>query len=89
MEKKFDLCFVMAKQSIQFTKYPALLELEQCHRVDIVCAYNTVDSVRLFTNCIAKSQHHGFFNLQHSEGFFSSLMDDSTDASNVDDEVIV
>lgn len=35
MARKFDLCFVMAKQSIPFVKYPALLELEQLHEVDI------------------------------------------------------
>jgi len=29
IERKFELCFVMAKQSIPFAKYPALLELEQ------------------------------------------------------------
>ena len=89
METKFDLCFVMAKHSIPFAKYPALLELEQHHEVDIGHAYNTVDSARLFTSCIAKSQHQGFLNSLPSGGFFSLLMDGSTDAGNLEDELIV
>ena len=32
LERKFDMCFVMAKQSILFAKYPALQELEQRQR---------------------------------------------------------
>ena len=47
MEKKFDVCYMMAKQSIPFAKYSALLELEQRHAVDIGHAYNTADSARL------------------------------------------
>ena len=43
MERKFESCFVMAKQSIPFAKYPVLLELEQRHEVDIGHAYNTAD----------------------------------------------
>ena len=31
MGRKFDLCFVMAKQSIPFAKHPALLQLEERH----------------------------------------------------------
>ena len=89
METKFDLCFVMAKHSIPFAKYPALLELEQRHKVDIGHAYNTVDSARLFTSCTAKSQRQGFLNSLPSGGFFSLLMDGSTDAGNLEDELIV
>ena len=63
MERKFDLCYVMAKQSIPFAKYSALIELEQRHEVDIGHAYNTADSARLFTSFIAKSQRQGFLNL--------------------------
>ena len=89
MERKFDLCFVMAKQSIPFAKYPALLELEQRHEVDIGHAYTTADSARLFMSFIAKSQHQGFLNSLPGGGFFSLLMDGSTDAGNLEDELIV
>ena len=89
MERKFDVCFVMAKQSIPFAKYPALLELEQRHEVDTGHAYNTADSARLFTGFIAKSQRQGFLNSLSSEDFFSLLMDGSTDAGNLEDELVV
>ena len=31
MGQKFDICFVVAKECIPFTNYPALLQLEQRH----------------------------------------------------------
>jgi len=89
MERKFESCFVMAKQSIPFAKYPVLLELEQRHEVDVGHAYNTADSARLFTSFIAKSQQQGFLNSLPAGGFFSLLMDGSTDAGNLEDELIV
>ena len=89
MEIKFDLCFVMAKQSIPFAKYPALLELEQHYDVDIGHAYNTAESARLFTRFVAKSQHQSFLNSLSGGGSFSLLMDGSTDVGNVEDELIV
>ena len=33
--EKFDVCFMMAKESLPFIKYPALLELESRHGVDL------------------------------------------------------
>ena len=47
MAKKFDVCYTMAKESIPFTKYPALSEMESRHGVDIGHAYRTPDSARL------------------------------------------
>lgn len=57
MAKKFDVCFVMAKESLPFTKYPSLLELESRHGVDLGPAYHTPDSAKAFTGYIAQSQH--------------------------------
>ena len=79
----------MAKQSIPFAKYPALLDLEQHHEIDIGHAYDTVNSARLFTSFIAKSHHQGFLDSLRSGGFFSLLMDGSVDAGNLEDELIV
>ena len=41
MGRIFDVCFMMAKESIAFAKYPSLLELEG---VDLGHAYTTADS---------------------------------------------
>ena len=56
MGRIFDLCFMMAKESVVFAKYPSLLELEKRHGVDLGHAYTTADSAKLFTGFIAKSQ---------------------------------
>lgn len=37
--KKFNVSFMMAKESLLFTKYATLLELESCHGVDLGPAY--------------------------------------------------
>ena len=89
MGRKFELCYVMAKESIPFAKYPALLELEECHAADIGHAYRTPDSAKSFTGFIAKSQHQGFLNsLSCGSRFFCLLLDGATDAGNVEDELI-
>ena len=91
MAKKFDVCFMMAKESLPFTKYPSLLELESRHGVDLGPAYRTPDSAKAFTGYIAKSQRQNFLNALSSSGtlFFSFLMDGTTDAGNQEDELIV
>ena len=43
MGRIFDLCFMMAKESIAFAKYPSLLELEKRHRVDLGHAYTNTE----------------------------------------------
>ena len=56
------LCFMMAKESVAFAKYPSLLELEKRHGVDLGHAYTAAaDSAKLFTCFIAKSQQKSFF----------------------------
>ena len=89
MEKKFNLCFVMAKEGIPFAKYPALLDLEQRHAVDVGHAYHTTDSAKQFTTYIARSQRQEFLNTLPKDSFFSLLMDGTTDVAVVEDEVIV
>lgn len=86
MERKFDLCFMMVKQSISFTIYLALLELKQHHKVDFGHTYNTA---RQFTSVIAQSQCQSFLDSLPSRGFFSLLMDGFVDAGNLEDELIV
>ena len=54
MGRKFELCFVMAKESIPSAKYPTLLPLEEHHGVDVGSAYRTPDSysAKSFTGSI-------------------------------------
>ena len=40
-KRKCDICYVMAKESLRFRKYPALHELEEHHGFDLGFAYKT------------------------------------------------
>lgn len=88
MKKKFDICYIMAKEGIAFRKYPALHELEVRHGVDLGFAYRTKDSAKTFTHFIADSQRQDLFHKLSSTPFYSFLMDGSTDTGNVEDELI-
>ncbi len=89
MMKKFDLCFVMAKENMAFRKYTALHELEARHGVDLGQSYATTDSARSFTHYIAESQRQDFQQSLSTSHFYSFLMDGTTDAGNIEDELIV
>jgi len=65
----------MANESIPFAKYPALLQLVDCHGINLGHTYRTPDSAKSFTGFISRSQHW-FFLESHfcGNGFFSLLM---------------
>ena len=72
MIKKFDICFVMAKEGLAFRKYPSLHELEVRHGVDIGLSYKTKNSAAEFTHYIATvicTKCFGGFFLQHPHGW--------------------
>ena len=54
MRRKFDVCYLMAKECIAFEKYASLCELEAHHKVDLGHTYRTALSARLFTHYIAQ-----------------------------------
>lgn len=90
MERKFDICYVMAKESMAFKKYPSLYSLELRHGVNLGQAYKTKDSAKYFTHYIAESQRQNFISfLSATSRFYSFLMDGSTDSGKVEDEVVV
>ena len=63
MKRKFDICYVMAKESMAFRKYPALHALEECHGVDLGFAYKTIDSAISFTHYIPKASVKVFWRI--------------------------
>ena len=90
LKKKFDVCYLLAKENMAFLKYPAILELEERHGVDVGFAYRTKDSAKIFTHYIAESQRQCFLAQEFSSvKFFSFLMDGSTDTSNTESELIM
>ena len=88
MIKMFDICFVMAKEGLAFRKYPSLHELEVRHGVDLGLSYKTKNSAAEFTHYIAKSQRQLFVQSVSAVSFYSILMDGSTDAGNVENELV-
>ncbi len=72
-----------------FRKYPALHVLEERHGVDLGFAYKTQNSAKIFTRYIADSQHQSFLDTFSASSFYSFLMVGSTDAGNVEDELVL
>ena len=65
IRRKFDVCYTMAKESILFAKYPALLAL------DLGPAYSTPVSAKIFTSYIAASQCQAFVNTLSKSHFLA------------------
>ena len=57
---KFDVCYLMAKENIPFVNYPALLELEARHGINLGFAYSTPVSAQSFTSYIAQTPRAAF-----------------------------
>ena len=89
MKRKFDICYVMAKEGMSFSKYPALFDLESRHEVDLGVAYRNDVSARSFTHFIAESQRRSFIHSLANTHFISFLMDGTTDAGKIEDELVV
>ena len=89
MKRKFDTCYVMAKEGMAFSKYPALYDLESRHEVDLGVAYKNDISAKSFTHYIAQSQRDHFVCSLSKSHYFSFLMDGTTDSGKVEDELVV
>ena len=71
-----------------FHKYPVLHALEEGHGADLGFSYKTKDSSKRFTHYIAESQLQSFV-VGFPSSFYSFLMDGSTDAGNIEDELVL
>ena len=77
---KFDICYIMAKEGIMFSRYPALYDLESRHDMDIGAAYKNDISAKSFTHHITQSQCDLFVcSFSANSHYFSFLMDGTTD----------
>ena len=91
MCKKFDICYLLPKENLAFRirKYPAIHELETRHGIDLGQKYAIKDSAKTFTHFIADSQCSAFLESLSTAHFFSFLMDGTTDAGKIEDELVV
>ena len=54
LSKKFDVCYLLAKEGLPFKKYPKNLELESRHEVDVGLAYRSDTSAQAFVHYMLK-----------------------------------
>ena len=87
MGKTFDICFTLVRENLPFRRYPAIHELEIRDGVDLGLSYATKDSTKSFTHYVAESQRSGFKKLLSNLHFYSFLMNGTTDAGNIEDEL--
>jgi len=70
VNKKDDISFVLAKESVPFTEYPAIHESEERHRVDLGLMYKNRDSAIL---CITLLKAKGNSSMVGSYPFIATL----------------
>ena len=87
--KKIEICYVLAREGLAFLKYPAFHALAEWQGVELGSSYKTADNAKLFIHFIAESQRQQFLQSLSisSTPFFSFLLDGSTDAGNVEQEL--
>ena len=88
MRRKFDVCYMMAKENILFLKYLSFWELEDHHDIDMGPAYRTPDSAKSFISFIATCQRNDFLGKLKYYHFYSILMDGTTDLGNKEEEIV-
>ena len=89
LRHKFDIVYWLAVEKISFRKFPSLCDLETRHGVNIGTTYTTETAAKSFTGYIAQAQRNELaVNLQKAK-FFSLLLDGSTDAGNIDNELLL
>ena len=89
VKRKFDISFVIAKEHLPFSKYPAIHDLEAKHGVDLGTSYKNHDSARNFVHYNPESQRQSLKHSLESCNFFRVLMDGSTDKGKVENELFV
>ena len=84
--KKFNIVFLLAQEKLSFHKYPSICELEERQYVQLISAYRTKKAARSFCHYIAQCQRQ---QLVETVKFSSLLLDGTTDAANVENELIL
>ena len=89
MKRKFEICYVLAREGIAFLKYLTFHALAESQGVNIGSSYQGADCAKTFTHFIAESQRQAFLPVMSTTKIFSFLMDGSTDAGNTEVELVL
>ena len=60
MRKKFDVCYMMAKESVSFVKYPVIVQLESKHGVNVGPAYRALTLLKQSHHILLKASPKSF-----------------------------
>ena len=89
MKRKFQICYMMAREGLPFNKYVPLHNLQELHGVDLGPSYKTNNSAQVFTNYIAKSQRRSFQSIFVEKHFFSFMFHRSTSAASKGSAIVL
>lgn len=89
MLKLFDIAYHIAKHVKPFAYFPALINLEKRHGVDLEDAYKNPKQAEVFTRYLAGEIQDVMITRQIRESrYISILVDGSTDRSTLEKEVV-
>ena len=88
VSKLFDIAYMLAKEELPFSKYPAILEVEKHHGVDVSNTCNTEHKWKEFTCLIGETMRSEVLDALKQANYISILMDGSTDCSVVEKELV-
>ena len=60
IKRKFEICYVLAREGIAFLKYPPFHALAESQGVELGSSYKRADCAKTFTHFIAESQRQNF-----------------------------
>ena len=89
LKRKFEICYVLAREVIAFFKYLTFHALAESQGVDVGSSDKGADCAKTFTHFIAESQRQFFLHSLSTTKLFSFLMDGSTDAGNTEVELVL
>ena len=88
VSKLVDVAYVVAKEELPFSKFPALVEVEKRHGVDLGNTYTTEHKCKEFVCLIGETMRNEVLDSLKQAKYFSVLLDGSTDCSVTEKELI-
>lgn len=89
MEIEFNIAYFIATEHLSFAKYPCICSLEARHGVNLGTNYRNATSCSDFVRFLSMSKKEELSALLSQANLFSLLMDGSTDAANIDNEIFL
>ena len=86
MKRKFEICYVLAREGVAFFKYPTLHALAESQGVDIGSSYRGAECANALHS---RKSATILSSLKTTTKFFGFLMDGPTDAANTEVELVL